>query len=204
MIRNKSRSFAEIMPSPTSLSCIHAIPADQNDRYLAALARLDQCQAFGQLIYRAEASWQHDVRRREANEHHLAREEIAKVDSDVLEAVASLLVRKKNVQTDRRRPASVCAAIGCFHQTRATTRNDRKARVRKEPRDTFRFSVIRMAGLDAKAPEHAYCRPYAAQTFGRDGEFCHNAEHPPRLLSVRRVHRLRVDHLRNLARLNHA
>ena len=28
-----------------------------------------------------------------------------------------------------------------------------------------------MVGLDASAPEHAYCWPYAAQTFGRDGEF---------------------------------
>ena len=35
-------------------------------------------------------------------------------------------------------------------------------------------------------------------------EFCHNAEHPPRFLTVGRVHRLWVDQLGNLVCLDHA
>src|ERR1700682_2232310 len=199
-----NHAFADqLVPHPGDQS-LPEFAANQNDRYLAALAGLDQRQALGQLIDGAEASRQHYVRRREAHEHHLAREEIAKVDPDILEAVAGRLVRKKNVETNRGRPAGVRAAIGGFHQTRTAAGNYRKAGIREEPRDAFRFSVIRMVRLDASAAEHAYRRPYAAQTLGRDGEFCYNAEHPPRLLAVRRVHRLRVDYLRNLVRLNHA
>src|SRR5260370_32573770 len=67
---------------------------DQNDRYLAALSGLDQRQALGQLVDRAKASRQHYVGRRKTHEHHLAREEIAKVDPNILEAVATLLVTK--------------------------------------------------------------------------------------------------------------
>src|SRR5215831_8362259 len=101
----------ESLPHPIDESAPE-FAAYQDDWNSAALARLHQRKALGQLVDGAEATWKNNVRRRKAHEHHLAREEIAEVDPDVLECVAALLVRQQDVESDRRRASGVGAEIG--------------------------------------------------------------------------------------------
>ena len=68
----------------------------------------------------------------------------------------------------------------------------------RQPRDLLRLFVIRVAGLDARAAEHADGGADAAQPFGRDRELCHNRQHPPRFLAIGRVECVRIDQFRNL------
>ncbi len=153
---------------------------------------------------RAEASGQYHVGGREAHEHHLAREEIAEVDADILERVAGLLVRQNDVEADRGRPAGVRAAIDGFHQSGPAAGDHREARIGQKARDVLGLLVVRVTGRDARAAEEAYRRTNAAQALGRDGKLCHNAQNTPRFLPVGREIRQRVDQLGNLARLIHA
>src|SRR5258705_85946 len=78
------------------------IAADQNDRNLAALSRLHEREHFAQFIERTETTGQDYIGRREAHEHHLAREKIAEVDGDVLIFVSALLEWQQDIETDGR------------------------------------------------------------------------------------------------------
>ncbi len=93
------------------------------------------------------------------------------------------------------------AAIGRLHQSRAAAGDHREARVGKQARDAF--------GLRRNTDDRGLMRALPNMlTAGRmprrrsvaSGELCHNAQHPPRFLPVGRVHRLRIDQLRNLVR----
>ena len=120
------------------------LAADQDDRHLAALAGLHQRQALGQLVERAEAAGHHDVGRREVHEHHLAREEMAEVEADVLVRVAGLLVRQLDVEADRRRASREGALVGRFHDARAAAGDHAEAGVGQQARDVLGQLVIRM------------------------------------------------------------
>ena len=178
-------------------------PADQDYRNLAALSGLNQRQAFGELVDRAESARQHDVRRRKADEHHLAREKVSEVDADILILVARLLVRQHDVEPYRGGASRVRAVIGGLHQAWSASGNHREAGVGEKAGDAFRLFIVGMSRADAGAPEHADGGPDIAQLLRCDREFCHNAEHPPRFLAVGRIRRLGIDQLRDLARLNH-
>src|SRR5207248_3481609 len=65
--------------------------------------------------------------------------------------------------------------------------------VGQQTRDPLGLAVIRMIGLDACAAEEAHGGTHTAEAFGRDGELCHNTEHPPRFLD-RKSTRLNSSH----------
>src|SRR5207247_2370781 len=139
------------------------LASDKNDRNLPALAGLYQRQTLGQLVDGAETSRHHDVRRRETHEHHLAREKITEVDADVLITVAGLLVRQQDVEPDGRGAPAVRAAVCRFHRSRPAPGYYGEAGIRQKPRNPFRLFEVRMIGLNARAAEHAYRGPHAAQ-----------------------------------------
>src|SRR5690606_42103098 len=56
----------------------------------------------------------------------LACEEVAEGERDVLVAVAALLHRQLDVQSDRRRLACVAATVGCLHDAGAAPGDDRE------------------------------------------------------------------------------
>jgi hypothetical protein len=94
--------------------------------------------------------------------------------------------------------------VGGVHQSGAAARDHAEARVRKQTRDDLGLLVVRMAGLDPRAAEHAYGRSNAAQPLSRDRELCHNSQHAPRFLAIGRVECGGIDELRNLVGLTHA
>ena len=94
------------------------------------------------------------------------------------------------------------AAVGGFHESRAAAGDHGESGVRQQARD--RLGLRRSTdgpGLMRALPNMRHGGTHAAQAFGRGGELCHNPQHPPGLLPVGRVHRLRIDQLRNLAGL---
>ena len=113
-------------------------------------------------------------------------------------------MRKQDVQADRGGASAVRSAVDRFHEAGAAAGDDREAGIGQQSRNEFRLLVVIVMRLHARAAEHAHRWADTAQPLSGDGEFCHNAEYPPRFLPVGRVHRLRVDQLGNLVRLNHA
>jgi hypothetical protein len=123
------------MPSPTSF-LTHPVDqtapefaADQDDRNPPALSRLHQREAFGQLVERAETAGQHDIGRREAHEHHLAREEITKVETDVLELVAAFSCGSRMLSPIAGDLPANAPRFRSFHQSRPAARDHREARI---------------------------------------------------------------------------
>ena len=104
---------------------------NQNDRNPAAFAGLHQCQALGQLIQRAEAARQHDIRGSPTDEHHLAREEIAEVETHVLESVSPHLVRQQDIEADGRRLAGERTAVRGFHEPRTAAGDHGESSIRQ-------------------------------------------------------------------------
>ena len=100
--------------------------------------------------------------------------------------------------------AAMRALVGRFHEPGPPPEMTEKPASDRRRAIVLRLFVIRMTGLDARAAEHAHRGPDAAQALGRDGELCHNPQHPPRFLTVGRVECLRIDEFRNLVGLTHA
>src|SRR5205807_8768739 len=79
------------------------VTIDEHEREVADLGRLDQRERLKQLVERSVATWEHDERVRVADEHHLAREEVMEVETEIEIVVWQLLERQLDVEPHRRR-----------------------------------------------------------------------------------------------------
>ena len=78
---------------------------------------------------------------------------------DVEVRILVLLVRKLDVEADRKPAAFLGAAIRGLHYAGAATRDDRKAGLGEAPADIARLFVGRMAFADARRAEEGDGRP---------------------------------------------
>src|SRR5215468_6063964 len=100
----------EPLAEPVEQAAPERLP-HQDDRHFARLARLHERERLAELVERTEAPGHHDVGGGEAHERHLAREEMAERQADILEGVAELLARQLDVEADRGRLAVERAAV---------------------------------------------------------------------------------------------
>src|SRR4051812_40605343 len=128
--------------------------ADQHDRELAHLARLDERQRLEELVERPEATGEHDERVRVADEHDLAREEVVVLERVGDVAVGVLLKGQLDVQPDRARAGLASAAVGGLHGARPAAGDDREAGLAEPAADLARQLVVLRARRRARRAEH--------------------------------------------------
>lgn len=104
-------------------------PADQHDRQRLNLACLDQRQRLEQLVERAVAAGACDQRGGTQQEVQLAQCEVVKAETQIRRhvGVRVLLVRQRDIQSDRMRSDVERAAIGGLHDARTPAGHDREA-----------------------------------------------------------------------------
>ena len=140
-------------------------------RHARALSRLHEHEHLRKFIERPEAARQEHVGARPPDEHRLARKEVPEQQGDVLVCVAELLARQLDVETHRGGATEVGAAIGSLHDSRAAARNHGESGVRKQPGRLLGKRVIRMAGRNARAAEHAHRGTDLVHSLGGLDEF---------------------------------
>lgn len=86
--------------------------AEQDHREVADRRGLDQREGLEQLIKRPIAARRDNEGAGVADEHHLAREEVAEAKLDVQIGIGRLLVRQLNVAADRQRAGITRAEVG--------------------------------------------------------------------------------------------
>src|SRR3990167_3144473 len=172
------QALAEPGDEPAPIRLVH-----QDDRHLARLAGLHQCERLEQLVERAEAAGQDDERGGELREHHLAREEMLEAKPDVVVPVRVLLARQIDVEAHREALAVEGALVGGFHHPGPAARDHRETGVGEQPRSLLGKLVVRLARSHARAAEYRHGGTDPGEPLGRLDELCHNAERPPRLAS---------------------
>src|SRR6267143_2106541 len=116
----------------------------------------------------------------------------------VLVSVAELLARQLDIETHCGGAPEVGPAVGGFHDSGAAARNHGESGVGKQPRRLLGKRIVRMAGRNARAAEHAHCRTDLVHSLGGLDEFLHNAEQTPGLARRVRLPRGGVERFRNL------
>src|SRR5207249_586573 len=97
------------------------LQAEQDDREVFYLARLDQRERFEQLVHRAVTARKHDEGGRILHKHRLADEEVAEVDGALDVGVEPLLERQLDVATDREAVSFLAAAVRRLHDPRRSS-----------------------------------------------------------------------------------
>src|SRR3989442_50322 len=110
------------------------LQAEQDDREVFHLARLDQRERFEQLVHRAVTAGKHDEGGRILHEHRLADEEVSEVDGALDVGVEPLLERQLDVATDREAVPFLAAAVRRLHDPRAAPGDDGEPVLREHAR----------------------------------------------------------------------
>src|SRR5690349_13812015 len=98
--------------------------AEEHDRKVSDLPRLDQRQRFEQFVKRAEAAREDDEREAVLHKHHLAHEEVFERETESLIGVGLLFEWQLYVAADREPARFERAAVRGFHDARSTAGND--------------------------------------------------------------------------------
>src|SRR5256885_14772011 len=120
------------------------MPAEEDDRKLKDLSRLDQRQRLEQLVECTEAAGEDDEGHRVLDEHRLPHEEVAEVDERIDVRIRSLLEGQLDVAADRAAAAELRAPIRRFHYAGARARDDRESFEREQSPDFLRGRVLRI------------------------------------------------------------
>ena len=151
--------------SASALALSHsqqAVPlpvAEQDHGEVPDRRGLDQREGLEQLIERPEATRGDDEGACVADEHHLAREEVAEAKPDVQVGVQRLLTRELDVAADRQRSGVPRAAVGGLHQAGAAAGDDRVAGPSQARADLANERVVGVLAWRSRRPEHRHRRP---------------------------------------------
>ena len=143
-----------------------AIPlaiAEEDHREVADRRGLDQRERLEALVERPVAARRDDKSAGVADEHHLAREEVAEAKPDVQIGVQRLLTRQFDVAADRQRSGIARAAVRRLHQPRTAPGDDRVAGVAQARADLTDQRVVGVLARRARRPKYRHGASHAGQ-----------------------------------------
>src|SRR5689334_16251563 len=153
--------------------------AEEHDRKVSDLPRLDQRQRFEQFVKRAEAAREDDEREAVLHEHHLADEEIFERETQRLICVWSLFEGKLDVASDRESACFEGAAVRGFHYARAASRDDGEALFGEQRGGFLGGFVIGIVGPGSRRTEDRDAAAQRGQLVEAFDKLAHDAKDAP-------------------------